>query len=122
MQNLFEFYSFLLAAVPFRFIYFIANSWLSFLEVISIKFIYKGFMHILAPIWSKPINQIKCKLKKLELNAGKPYFAIGESEPLSYENFMTRIASKFAFQQFNDIFDIVIILVLMSLSYGVSSI
>mmetsp|Transcript_20064 Transcript_20064/g.37273 ORF Transcript_20064/g.37273 Transcript_20064/m.37273 type:complete len:446 (-) Transcript_20064:188-1525(-) len=122
LAQLFEFYSFLLAALPFRFLYFQLTSWLEYLQLLVIKFLYKTLVHFMVPKWSKSINKLKCKCKKSEVDPDRPYFAIGEKEPLVFSRFMTNIASKLAFHQFNDTFDIVMVLILMSISYGVSAI
>mmetsp|Transcript_20084 Transcript_20084/g.37304 ORF Transcript_20084/g.37304 Transcript_20084/m.37304 type:complete len:212 (-) Transcript_20084:188-823(-) len=121
LAQLFEFYSFLLAALPFRIIYFQLKSWLEFLQLLGIKFLYKTLVHFMVPKWSQSINKLKCKCKKIEVDPDRPYFAIGEKEPLVFSRFMTNIASKLAFHQFNDTFDTVLILILMSISYGAAT-
>mmetsp|Transcript_20080 Transcript_20080/g.37298 ORF Transcript_20080/g.37298 Transcript_20080/m.37298 type:complete len:441 (-) Transcript_20080:188-1510(-) len=119
LAQLFEFYSFLLAALPFRILYFKLKSWLAYLQLLGIKFTYKTLVHFMAPKWSQSINKLKCKFKRVEVDPDRPYFAIGVKEPLIFSRFMSKIASKLAFHQFNDTFDIVMILILMSISYGV---
>mmetsp|Transcript_20069 Transcript_20069/g.37280 ORF Transcript_20069/g.37280 Transcript_20069/m.37280 type:complete len:436 (-) Transcript_20069:188-1495(-) len=121
LAQLFEFYSFLLAALPFRFLYFQLTSWLEYLQLLVIKFLYKTLVHFMVPKWSKSINKLKCKCKKSEVDPDRPYFAIGEKEPLVFSRFMSNIASKLAFHQFNDTFDIVMVLILMSISYGAAT-
>mmetsp|Transcript_32923 Transcript_32923/g.57677 ORF Transcript_32923/g.57677 Transcript_32923/m.57677 type:complete len:275 (-) Transcript_32923:1193-2017(-) len=118
-EELFEFYSFLLAALPFRYIYFSFDSWLAYIEHLGVKYIYKIFMHILVPYYSESINLFKAKLKKSKAETGPDciYYIPGQKEPGTYPEFIEKIQKNLSFHQFNDIFDTALLIFVMSVSY-----
>jgi hypothetical protein len=117
---LFELNSFLLAALPFRLLYFTLDSWLAVLEVFTIKFLYKLFTHALVPTWSLSIQQFKCKVTKKPVDPDKSFYVLGKGQPSDFNDFISGISAKFAFQQFNDILDIVSVALLVCLSFVVN--
>jgi hypothetical protein len=121
VKGLFELYSFLLAALPYRFIYFSLSTWLECLQLIATKFTYKVVAHVLVPVWSLQINALKCRLQKKQVQPMQPYFALGKPAGVSYSEFISTVSEKFVYLQFNDAFDIVSIPVLTVVSYSVMS-
>lgn len=124
-EELFEFYSFLTAALPFRYIYFSFSDWLAFMQSSAVKFSYKLVMHILMPLYSVNINSFKQKLpkcKKNETSQEHIYFIPGQNLPGKYSEFIEQIQLNFTFHQFNDIFDTAALIVLMTTSYFVRAI
>jgi hypothetical protein len=122
-EELFEFYSFLTAALPFRYIYFSFNNWLAYSEHLAIKFVYKVSMHILVPYFSTQIFAFKNRYRgQPQSSPDAIYYVPGQKLPGKYADFIEQIQRNLCFHQFNDILDTGLLIVIMSVSYFVTSI
>jgi hypothetical protein len=122
-EDLFEFYSFMTASLPFRYISFSYSNWFGYLQHLGIKFVYKGFMHVLLPIFSIQIFAFKNRCRKQpQPSLDATYYIPGQKLPGTYADFIAQIQRNLCFHQFSDILDIGLLIVITSVSYVVTPI